>query len=673
MQVRLMHRWFTRTIATPSLLFGFSMALEVASARAELPPMIPRSVLFQDPAADSPRLSPDGRRLAYLSNEAGVMNIRVRDLSGGNDSLWTHDEERGIWNLTWAADGRYLLYKQDQHGDENEHVFSLDLTTGIVRDLTPFLGVKAKELFSDKSHPNELLVELNLRDRTVFDLHRIDLTTGAVHIDTENPGDVISWIPDAQFEARGAVALDPTTGDTILRLRGTRSDPWREFQRWSFEEAGSDLWTRIVAFSPDGRELLLQSPIGSDTMRLVRVDAETGEIRQVVAENTASDLWNPFAGEQLSAAILLGSDGWTVEAVGWDRGIPEWQPLRPEAARDFEALARAHAGVPFVVDQSADGTRWIVLFYDDRNPGVYSLYDRTDQRSTFLFDSAPHLAGLALARTEAFTFQARDGMSIHGYLTLPVGVAPKNLPLVLTPHGGPWLRDDWGYDGQNQWLANRGYACLQVNFRGSAGFGKSYLNAGNHEMGTGHMQHDLSDAVAWAIEQGIADPKRVAIFGGSYGGYATYAGLSFTPDLYACGVAYVGPSNLKTLIESFPDYWAPRRRRWLLRIGDVLHDEALNQRISPLFHVDEIRAPMLIAHGAHDPRVKQVESDRIVAALREHKIDVTYIVYPDEGHGFGRPENNQDFFGRVETFLAAQLSGRAEPWNEVHGSSAEVR
>ncbi len=333
------------------------------------------------------------------------------------------------------------------------------------------------------------------------------------------------------------------------------------------------------------------------------------------------------------------------------------------------------------------------MFVDqpDDGPATYYLYDRPTDRSDDrpsdrtasttrpprqaerLFVTRPELAEYDLAKMRPLEIQARDGLTLPSYLTLPLGLEPKQLPLVLLVHGGPWARDDWGYSAQAQWLANRGYAVLQVNFRGSTGFGKAFLNAGNQEWGVGAMQHDLTDAVRWAIAQGIADPERVCIYGGSYGGYATLAGLAFTPELYACGVDLVGPSNIETLFQSVPPYWAPMKKQLVKRVGDVENDPELNRRISPLFHADKIAAPLMVLQGANDPRVKIAEADQIVAAMREKELPVTYIVFPDEGHGFARPENRLDANARIERFLAEQLGGRAEPVTEIEGSTAEER
>ncbi|MDD8013632.1 MAG: S9 family peptidase [Acidobacteriota bacterium] len=309
----------------------------------------------------------------------------------------------------------------------------------------------------------------------------------------------------------------------------------------------------------------------------------------------------------------------------------------------------------------------------DDGPVAWYAYDRGSKKAELLFVNQPDLAKYTLAKMEPVVIKVRDGFQLVSYLTLPLGSKGKNLPLVLNVHGGPWGRDGWGYDPEAQWFANRGYACLQVNFRASTGFGKKFLHAGDKQWGVGSMQNDLTDAVKWAIAKGIADPKKVCIYGGSYGGYATLAGLVFTPELYACGVDIVGPSNVKTLFESMPSYWAPFKKQFVLQVGDVENDEAFNRKISPLFHASNIRVPLIVAQGANDPRVNIREADQIVKAMRDKNLPVTYVVYTDEGHGFARPNNRLDFYGRVEEFLAKHLGGRSEPWQKIEGSSAEVR
>jgi len=362
-----------------------------------------------------------------------------------------------------------------------------------------------------------------------------------------------------------------------------------------------------------------------------------------------------------------------VQAVGFNYLKNEWTVLDPSIKADFEALAKVQRGEFYVGTRDRADRNWIVTYQTDDGPVAWYAYSRDTKKAELLFVNQPELAKYQLAKMEPVVIKARDGFELVSYLTVPVGVAAKNLPLVLNVHGGPWGRDTWGYDPESQWFANRGYATLQVNFRGSTGFGKKFLNAGNGEWGVGTMQHDLTDAVKWAIAKGIADPKKVCIYGGSYGGYATLAGLVFTPELYACGVDIVGPSNIKTLFGSIPPYWAPIKTQFVKRVGDVEADEALNQKISPLFHADKVRVPLIIAQGANDPRVNIREADQMVKAMRDRGLAVTYIVYTDEGHGFARPDNRLDFYGRVDEFLGKQLGGRVEPWQEIKGTSAEVR
>ncbi len=633
--------------------------LAVAAVQAELPPLIPREVLLGNPVKASPRISPDGARLAYLApSDKGVLNVWVRTIGKEDDGQVTNDTHRGIRIHFWAEDGQHILYLQDIGGDENWHVYSVNLDTKVVRDLTPFQGIRAQGIMLDKNHPNEMLVGLNLRDRRVFDMHRVDLTTGAVVLDTVNPGDVVGWLTDPSFKIRGAMAQNPQDASTILRVRDSVEAPWRDLLTWPFGENGGG-----VDFTADGKAMFVETSIGSDTTRLALVDTATGSEKKVLAVNPKADV----------GQVIVHRDTHVVQAVGFNYLTNEWTVLDETIKAEFEAIAKLQRGEFYLSGRDRADRTWIITFQSDDGPVSYYAWDRTAGKATFLFNNQPQLAAYTLAPMKPVVITARDGLELVSYLTLPVGVEPKNLPLVLNVHGGPWARDTWGYDAEAQWFANRGYATLQVNFRGSAGFGKKFLNAGNGQWGVGTMQHDLTDAVKWAIAKGIADPKRVCIYGGSYGGYATLAGLVFTPQLYACGVDIVGPSNIKTLFESIPPYWAPMKRQFVLRVGDAENDAELNRRISPLFHADKVRVPLIIAQGANDPRVNIRESDQMVKAMRDKGLAVTYVVYTDEGHGFARPNNRLDFYGRTEEFLAKHLGGRAEPWKEMAGSSASVR
>ena len=629
-----------------------------AAASAELPSLIPREVLVGNPEKAAPQISPDGTRLAYLApSDKGVLNVWVRTIGKTDDTQVTNDTHRGIRIHFWAEDGKHLLYLQDIGGDENWHVYSVDLESKVVRDLTPFQGIRAQGIVTDKNFPNQILVGLNLRDRKVFDMHRVDLTTGAVVADTQNPGDVVGWLTDSAFQIRAAAAMNPKDGSTTLRVRDGKDAAWRDLITWPFGENGD-----AHAFTADGKTLYVNSSLGSDTTRLAVVDAATGKELKVLAQNPKVDV----------GQVIINEDSKVVEAVGFDYLRNEWTVLDPSVKPDYDALAKLHRGNMSLISRDRANRNWLVAYDNDEGPVAYYAYNRDSKRGELLFVNRPKLAEYTLARMEPVVIKARDGVELVSYLTLPVGVEPKNLPFVLNVHGGPWGRDSWGYDAEAQWFANRGYATLQVNFRASTGFGKNFLNAGNLQWGA-KMQDDLTDAVKWAIAKGIADPKKVCIYGGSYGGYATLAGLVFTPELYVCGVDIVGPSNIKTLLQAIPPYWAPLKKMFTLRIGDAENDEAINKKMSPLFHVDKAKAPLIIAQGANDPRVNIKESDQMVEAMRAKGLPVTYIVYTDEGHGFARPTNRLDFYGRVDEFLAKHLGGRMEPWQEIKGSSASVR
>ena len=630
-----------------------------AAAWAELPPLIPREVLVGNPEKAAPKISPDGTRLAYgAPSDKGVLNVWVRTIGKADDVQVTNDQVRTIRIFFWAEDGKHLFYMQDVGGDENFHVYAVNPETKVVRDLTPFQGIRAIGPIVDKKHPNEMLVGLNLRDRRVFDMHRIDLTTGAVALDTENPGDVTGWITDDAFQIRGAMAQNPKDASTTLRVRDAKGAPWRDLLTWPFGENGGG-----VGFTADGKAIYAETSIGADTTRLVKVDLATGKELGTIAVNPKVDI----------GGVVIHPDTKVVQAVGFNYFKNEWTVLDPSIKDDFAALAKVQRGEFYVTSRDRADRNWIVTYQTDDGPVAYYAYNRDSKKAEFLFVNQSALAKYTLAKMEGVVIKARDGMELVGYLTLPVGVEAKNLPFVLNVHGGPWGRDTWGYDPEAQWFANRGYATLQLNFRGSTGFGKAYLNSGNGQWGVGAMQDDLTDAVKWAIAKGIADPKRVCIYGGSYGGYATLAGLVFTPELYACGVDIVGPSNIQTLFASIPPYWAPIKSEFVMRVGDVEKDAELNKKISPLFHADKVRVPLIIAQGANDPRVNIKESDQMVEAMRAKGLKVDYVVYPDEGHGFARPNNRLDFYGRVDEFLAKHLGGRAEPWKQIEGSSASVR
>jgi dipeptidyl aminopeptidase/acylaminoacyl peptidase len=626
--------------------------LATVPALAELPPLIPRDVLFGNPEKAAPQISPDGKHLAYLApDQKNVLQVWVRTVGKEDDRPVTRDEKRGIRQFYWAFDNQHLLYLQDVGGNENFHLYAVRLDDDKTRDLTPFEGVRAQGVDLDEDHPNEFLVGLNRRNKAVFDMHRIDLKTDKETLDTENPGNVLGWTTDADFIVRAATTMNPDGSWDIL-VRDTAKEPWRKLIHINPDEEGA-----AAAFGKDKTTLYVISNHGANTERLLRVDTASGK-EEVVAADPQYDVGGLFAQRRTHKPL----------AVAFTRDRTEWKVLDDSVREDFEVLAKLHRGDFSVVSRTVDDQTWLVAYNPDDGPVGYYVYDRKAKKAQFMLTNRPKLEKYKLAQMEPVEVKAKDGLTIHGYLTKPIGVEPKNLPAVLLVHGGPWARDAWGFQPEVQCLANRGYAVLQLNYRGSTGYGKDFVNAGNREW-AGKMHQDLIDGVDWLKSSGVADPKKIAIMGGSYGGYATLVGLSFTPEVFACGVDIVGPSSIPTLLRSIPPYWAPMKALFSRRVGDLeKEEEFLNQR-SPLYRADQITKPLLIGQGANDPRVKQAESDQIVKALRDKKKEVEYVVFPDEGHGFARPENRLQFYGVAEEFLAKHLGGRAEPVTEVKGAT----
>ncbi|MEW6431666.1 MAG: S9 family peptidase [Myxococcota bacterium] len=624
-------------------------------------PVIPRELLLGNPERTSPRLSPDGKRLAWIApDEQNVLQVWVQTLGQKDDAVVTQDKKRGVRGYQWTRDSRGLLYGQDADGDENFHVFLVDLPTKNVRDLTPWQGVRASVIATHPRFPDLALVEMNVRDRKVMDVWRVNLKTGAAELDTENPGDVDGWVVDSSFVVRGATAA-LKGGGVELRVRDSAKAKWTPLVTVGLEERVS-----FAGFTDDGRGAFITTSVNGDTDRLVEKSLKSGAER-VLAQSATSDvmslLGHPTKHVLRAAAFDVG-------------GRAAWTPIDGSVQGDLAGLDQALDGDFEVVSMDDADARWLVAEHRDAGPTRFWTWDRKAKKAELLFSAQPRLDGLLLSAMTPVSIPARDGLVLHGYLTLPPSKA-KPLPMVLLVHGGPWGRDGWGYDGLVQLLANRGYAVLQVNFRGSTGYGKRFLNAGNRQWGLA-MHDDLIDAVGWAVREGVTTPRQVAIMGASYGGYATLAGLAFTPDTFACGVDVVGPSNLFTLLQTIPPYWSALKAMLIARIGDPddPKDKELLTKASPLFSAEKIKAPLLIGQGANDPRVKVAESEQIVSAMEKKGLPVTYVLYPDEGHGFARAENRLDFMARAEAFLAKCLGGRAEPLpkeGRVRGATAVVK
>ncbi len=651
---------------TLSLALAFSVAPAVFAQNDV--PVISRDVLFGNPERAQVRLSPDGEHISFLAPRDGVLNVWVGPADDWKQSEpITNDDHRGVRNHFWAFDSEHVVYLQDRGGDEDFHAYSVNVETGEEIDLTPFDGVRAIVQGVSHTHPNTILVGINNRGQGQFhDLYLINVATGDRELLMQNDG-YLGFATDDDFRVRFAQRFLP---DGSLQLLEVNTDGSVNPEPWDVIPSADAQNTSLAGFSPDGKTAYMLDSRQGDTSGLYAIDLETDK-RELIYVNPKAD----------TSGVMAHPVTGKIEAVSSNYLRNEWTFFDDGVQADFERLRTLHDTELAISSRTLADDKWIVTFVDDNGPVRYYEYDRTTKTPTFLFTHRPDLEGLPLAPMHAEVIEARDGLDLVSYLTLPVwadsdgdGRPSEALPTVLLVHGGPWARDSWGYNPYHQWLANRGYAVLSVNYRGSTGFGKSFINAANLQWGK-TMHDDLIDAVDWAIDGGIADADKVAIMGGSYGGYATLVGLTFTPDKFAAGVDIVGPSNLITLVNSIPPYWAPAIEIFKKRMGDHTTPEGrrLLRSASPLTHVDEITKPLLIGQGANDPRVKQAEADQIVEAMTERGIPVAYALFPDEGHGFARPENNKAFNAVVEAFLAEHIGGRYEPiGDDFDGSSITV-
>jgi dipeptidyl aminopeptidase/acylaminoacyl peptidase len=612
-----------------------------------LPDLIPLEVIYGNPEKASPQLSPDSTRMAYLAPVNDVLNVWVGEVGKNDYRAVTNDTDRGIRAYGWAHDNRHILYIQDVGGDENWHVYSVDLESAKVTDMTPFDNVQVRFVGFDKHFPNDVLLGINKDDPRIHDVYRLELDGGTLELVAKNPGNLVGWVADRSFNVRACMRPRPDGGFDLL-VRDGVDDEWRELLTWGLDDSRN---SRPVGFNFDGSRIFLIDSRDANAGSLVSMDVQTGR-SEVIAADPHFDV----------TLVQTNPDTFEIEAVGFYKDRLDWQILDRRVQDDFDAIRQIQHGEFYIVNRDHSDDTWLIWFTVDDGPISYWKFDRSSKEATFLFHQRSDLSKYRLAKRDPCTFTTRDGLAVHGYITFPLGIEPRNLPMVVYVHGGPWSRDVWGFHPTAQWLANRGYICLQVNYRGSTGYGKKFLNAGNREWGA-KMHDDLIDAVEWVISKGYADRSRVAIMGGSYGGYATLVGATFTPDVFACAVAIVGPSNLKTLIETIPPYWKPTEAQWHARVGHPDKDEPFLWSRSPLSKVDQISKPLLIGHGKNDPRVKLSESLQIVEAMKEKGIDHEFMLFDDEGHGFVKPENRLTFYRAAERFLAKHIGGRAA--NEV--------
>ncbi len=638
-----------------------------APAKKEAPradaSLLSRRVLFANPDRALPLLSPDGKRISYLSDVDGVLNVWVApadDLSKAKPV--TQDKKRGIRRYKWAFTGDHILYSQDEGGDENWHIHAVDLKTGRDKDLTPYPGVQARIEGTSHKIPNEVLVGMNDRDKRWHDLYRVNVATGARTLVMKNDG-YAQIDADDDFKVRFVARAEKDGSTTILEPAKAAKD--KDALATAFTIPLADgLTTHLAGFDKNKTKAFLVDSRGRETAALVEMDLATKQTKVVLDDGQAdvTDVVQHPTEKKVQAVL-----------ANYDR--VRWHVIDPAIRADLDFLAEKAPGDLSIASRTLDDSKWLVTTVVSDGPAKTYLYDRKKKKVDFLFSNTKALETAKLAKMEPVVIKSRDGLDLVSYLTRPLGAdKDKPGPMVLFVHGGPWARDEWGYNRWHQWLASRGYAVLSVNYRGSTGFGKKFVNAADKEW-AGKMHDDLLDAVGWAVAQKIADKDRVAIMGGSYGGYATLVGLTFTPDTFACGVDIVGPSNLSTLLQSIPPYWEAEVESFTKRIGDHRTDEGKKFLFSrsPLSRVDRIARPLLIGQGANDPRVKQAESDQIVKAMQDKKIPVTYVLYPDEGHGFARPENRTSFNAVAEIFLAQCLGGPFEPiGKDFEGASITV-
>ncbi|TWB14164.1 dipeptidyl aminopeptidase/acylaminoacyl peptidase [Nitrospirillum amazonense] len=625
-------------------------------------PLIERAKFFGNPSRTQGKLSPDGKWLSWIAPRDGVMNIWVAPAGDPTKAkALTAEKTRPIRQHFWSPDAKMILFVNDKGGDENFVLYGVNVVTGEQRTLTPQEKTRVDIVGTSRRIKNRILVGLNNRDPKWFDVYSLDLPTGKLTLVFKNEG-YAGFVADESLKLRLAAKSRPDGGSDYFRMAGDKIDAT------PVASVGLDdsLSTAPAGYTDDGKTLYWIDSRDRDTAALIAQDAASGATR-IVGQSSKADI----------SETLTDPKTGVVQAYAATYVRTEWTALDPKIGGDLDYLKAQLKGDIHITSRTDDDSAWTVVVDPVTAPAATYRYDRAAQTLTKLFVNRPELEGAELAAMHPVEIKARDGLTLVSYLTLPAGTDGKGdghpdqpLPLVLFVHGGPWARDGYGYNGYHQWLANRGYAVLSVNYRGSTGFGKNFITAGNLQWGR-KMHDDLIDAVDWAVKQGITTKDKVAIMGGSYGGYATLAGLTFTPDAFACGVDIVGPSNLATLLKTIPPYWEAGKQQFYKRMGDPTTEDGrqLLHDASPLFKAADIKKPLLIGQGANDPRVNQAESDQIVKAMKEKNIPVTYILFPDEGHGFARPENSIAFNAAAEQFLGACLGGRAEPFGAAFKGS----
>jgi dipeptidyl aminopeptidase/acylaminoacyl peptidase len=620
-----------------------------SAPHSSLPKLIPIEALYESPAMQWGGISPDGRWLSYMKSWRGHQNVFVRPVGSGRERPVTRDSVRSVGSYWWSGDGKRILWLQDRGGDENYHLYTADIadTTGSVRDLTPFKNVEVEVLALPSAMPETAIITLNKRDPSLADAYRVDLATGTLELAAQNPGTFLGYVADRRSRVRAAYAVD-SAGHYQLFARESESAPWRLVKSYAVEDKVTPL-----RFAADG-SLYMTSNEGTDLARLVLVDLSTG--REIVVDG------DPLKQVDIDQILFDDMTG-ELLMTRYVGDTARLYPKTPDMAALLEATRRAGGGVVEMGGGTNDRSRWVVTLNTPTSPAVTYLYSSRKRALEKFYDPRPGLRSYRFAEKSPVSFASRDGLRVGGYITLPPGRPARALPLVVLVHGGPWGdRDKWEFESDVQLLANRGYMVLQVNYRGTTGLGKKFARAAKKQFGRA-MHTDLLDGISYLTRQGMIDTSRIAIMGGSYGGYATLVGVTFTPEKFACGVDYAGTSNLVTLLESFPPSWRPfLPRSWYPFVGDPRdpNDRADMLAHSPLFRADSARAPLLIFQGANDPRVTKAQADQIAVALNRRHIPVTYLLASNEGHGFGESETALAVTRATEQFLGACLGGRVQ-------------
>ena len=614
------------------------MMLAACTERFNKAPLIPLEDFFKNPEKTYFKISPDGKYFSYTAPYENRMNVFIQKINSDSAKRLTHETDRDIAGYLWANEDR-ILYVKDDGGNENYKLYGVNIDGTNLVCLTDYEDVRTTLIDDLKDIPDYVIIGLNKRDATVFDPYRLNINTGELEMLAENPGNIVGWMTDHDGKLRVALAITGGINKTLL-YRESEKDNFSEILTTSYKESFEPHF-----FTFDNNNIYASSNLGRDKMVIVEFDPINRKEIDTLFSNDEVDVTRLHYSRKRKVLVEAGYYTTKYQRHFFDETYEKWYEILNKELGQYEVS---------IADIDRDENKFIVRTYSDRTRGAYYFFDPGNNILNKIHEVSPWLLEENLSEMQPVEYKSRDGLLIHGYLTLPVGLKPNNLSVVINPHGGPWARDRWGFNPEVQFLANQGYAVMQMNFRGSTGYGKEFWLKSMKKWGK-TMQDDITDGAKWLVEQGIANENNIAIYGGSYGGYATLAGLTFTPDLYACGVDYVGVSNMFTFMKTIPPYWEPMRQMFYEMVGDPVKDSVMLAGVSPALHADKITAPLFIAQGANDPRVNKNESDQMVEKMRARGIEVEYMVKDNEGHGFRNEENRFDFYRAMGEFLAKHI------------------